>query len=454
MKPENVQGKRVTVLGAARSGIAACRLLAEAGATVLLSEARNVQSVELDALQTAGVRLETGGHSARALEADFLVISPGVATSAAVVQQALQAGLPVYSELEVASWFCKGRIVAITGTNGKTTTSTLVHAMLCRAGRSTVLAGNIGIPFSDHAARVSADSTVVLEVSSFQLDHIDTFRPTVSVLLNISPDHLDRYGNDFSRYTRAKFRLLENQRDNDVLVYNYDDTLVREHVGEVSRARSLAALAFSYNDTLCEGASLREGAIIVRLRGREEMVVRTHELLPGGRGSVRNSLAATAAARALEISNEVVRKSLIQFEGLPHRLEFVRDVGGVRYVNDSKATNVNALWYALETLAAPVVLLAGGRDKGNDYSAIRALVRRKVHAVIGFGESADTVRRELGAVTPCAATAATLEEATQLARRLAEPGNVVLLSPACSSFDLFESYVQRGDAFKRIVKQF
>lgn len=454
MQPEDLQGKKVTVLGAARSGRAASRLLAGAGAKVLLSDVRDMPAHEAASLESAEIHLEAGGHSDRALDADLMVISPGVPTSAPVVQRALQRGIPVYSELEAASWFCKARIVAITGTNGKTTTCTLVHSILRSGGLRTVLAGNIGTPFSDEVANLSADSTVILEVSSFQLDHIDSFRPTVSVLLNISPDHLDRYQGSLGDYARAKFRLVENQQEDDVIVYNYDDTRIRKHIDSIVAARSLHAVAFSCGASLSDGISLRDGAITVSARGETEVLVRIGDLGPGGRSNARNAMAAAAAARALEIDNAAIRNSLLQFEGLPHRLEFVRSVDGVRYINDSKATNVNALWYALETMRSPVVLLAGGRDKGNDYSSLHGLVRRKVRAVVAFGESAGVVCRDLGAFAPRVARAATLEEATQVARRLAEPGSVVLLSPACASFDLFDSYEHRGETFKRVVLQF
>lgn len=454
MQPEDLQGKNVTVLGAARSGRAASRLLAGAGARVLLSDVRDISANETASLKSAAIRLETGGHSENALDADLMVISPGVPTSVPVVQRALARGIPVYSELEVASWFCMARIVAITGTNGKTTTCTLVHSILRRGGINSVLAGNIGTPFSDEVAHLGADNTAVLEVSSFQLDHIDSFRPTVSVLLNISPDHLDRYRGSVEDYARAKFRLLENQREEDVIVYNYDDTRIRKHVDSIVRARSLHAVAFSCSATLADGVSLQDGAITVSAFGETDVLVRIDDLGPGGRENARNAMAAAAAARALEIENAVIRESLLRFEGLAHRLEFVRTVDGVRYINDSKSTNVNALWYALETMRGPVVLLAGGRDKGNDYSPLYGLVKQKVRAVVAFGESAGAVCRDLGPFAPRVARAATLEEATELARRLAVPGGVVLLSPACSSFDLFDSYVHRGEAFKRIVLQF
>ena len=454
MQPEDLQGKNVTVLGAARSGRAASRLLAGAGASVLLSDVRGIPADEAASLEAAEISLETGGHSDRALDADLIVISPGVPTSAPVVQRALQRGIPVYSELELASWFCKARIVAITGTNGKTTTCTLVHSILRRGGLSTVLAGNIGMPFSGEVAHLSADSTVVLEVSSFQLDHIDTFRPAVSVLLNISPDHLDRYHGRLGEYAQAKFRLVENQREEDVIVYNYDDSRIRKHIDTLAAARSLHAVAFSCSATLSDGISLRDCAITVSARGETEVLVRIGDLGPGARTNARNAMAAAAAARALEIDNTVIRESLRHFEGLPHRLEFVRKVDGVRYINDSKATNVNALWYALETMRSPVVLLAGGRDKGNDYSSLHGLVKRKVRAIVAFGESAGVVCRDLGAFAPRVVRATTLEEATQVARRLAEPGSVVLLSPACASFDLFDSYEHRGETFKRVVLQF
>ena len=450
MQPYNVQGKRITVLGAARSGRAVADLLARTGAKVLLSDHGPIDPDTLKWCKNQGIEVEAHGHTEATLAADFLVISPGVPTTAQPVQAALAQGLPVYSELEVASWYAKGQIVAVTGTNGKTTTASLVGHMMKTADRHTVVAGNIGSPLSEHIQNLHADTVVVLEVSSFQLDHIDTFRPDVSVILNITPDHLDRYGGSFEHYAKSKLRIYENQSDADTVIYNYDDTLVRERVEYFISTRDVQGLPFSSQVELSSGAS----AI------RDMIYLQKHALLPTenlgipGPHNISNSLAAALAGQAVGLTNAVLRESLRRFTGVDHRLEVIRQLSGVTYVNDSKATNVNALWYALLSFHAPIVLLAGGRDKGNDYEIIKPLISEKVHTVVAFGESAQKVLKELGPHTKNALAVKTLDEAVQSARSCASAGDVVLLSPACASFDLFSNYEERGARFRRIVESF
>ena len=476
-----VAGARVTVVGAARSGLAAARLLARHGAAVFLTDAGEVEPGAAATLQDAGVAFEAGGHTRRALDADWLVVSPGVPTAAPVVQSALRLRLPVYSEIEVASWFAAGPVVAITGSNGKTTTTSLVGHIFASAGRAHVVAGNIGYAFADYADGADPDSAAVLEVSSFQLDHVATFRPRVSVLLNITPDHLDRYDHSVEAYAAAKFRVFENQRAGDWLVYNHDDARVRAAAQAHGASWPGVVLApFSVETELPFGAFVRRdpsGAeqIVLALTGASaphapgaptsppnvtEDFMPTADLALPGRHNLYDSLAAAIVARAMEIRSDIVRESLTSFEGVPHRLEKVRTLGGVAYVNDSKATNVNAVWYALESFEGPrpggtgggrVVLIAGGKDKGNDYGPLKPLVEAKVAGVVAIGESAKTVERELGPHAPRTVTATSMEEAIQFARLLAEPGDTVLLSPACASFDMFENYEDRGDTFKRLV---
>ncbi|HEX8385245.1 MAG TPA: UDP-N-acetylmuramoyl-L-alanine--D-glutamate ligase [Rubricoccaceae bacterium] len=472
-----VAGARVTVVGGARSGLAAARLLARHGAGVFLTERGEANGLA-EALRQAGVAFETGGHTARALDADWLVVSPGVPTSAPIVQSALRLRLPVFSEVEVASWFARGPVVAITGSNGKTTTTSLVGHLFKTAGRAHVVAGNIGYAFADYADDVDEATAVVLEVSSFQLDHVATFRPRVSVLLNVTPDHLDRYDHSVELYAAAKYRVFENAGPGDWLVYNHDDAAVRAAAEAHGAATPGVVLApFSIETRLPVGAFVRPGPdgaehVVLALPDPSALrdgaptsppnVIRTESFMPTadlalpGRHNLYNSLAAAIVARAMEIRSDVVRESLTSFEGVPHRLETVRTLGGVTYVNDSKATNVNAVWYALESFPGPpqggrVVLIAGGKDKGNDYDPLKPLVAAKVAGVVAIGESAETVERELGPHAPRTVTASTMEEAIQFARLMAEPGDTVLLSPACASFDMFENYEDRGDTFKRLV---
>jgi UDP-N-acetylmuramoylalanine--D-glutamate ligase len=457
MNPSEVRTKQVTVVGGARSGRAVAQLLAEAGADVFLTEQGPAPEGLADALHEAGVDYEFGGHTPRVLDADFFVLSPGVPTQSNVAQQALRSGIPLYSEIEAASWFCEAPIVAVTGTNGKTTTTSLAGHVFRNAldddpDRETVVAGNIGFPFSDYVMDVAPTDVVVLEVSSFQLDHVDTFHPRVSVILNITPDHLDRYDNDFHAYAQAKFRILENQEAGDVVVYNRDDELVRNHVEQAAEEQGVRALGFTLSGEPGPGAYVHDDRIRLRIDDEDEPLMQRDEMALRGRHNLYNSLAAAVSARVMEVESDVIRESLSGFEGVPHRLEEVRTIDDVLYVNDSKATNVNAVWYALESFNRPVVLIAGGRDKGNDYTDLKPLVRKGVRAVVALGESADKVYKDLGAEAGDRARARSMEDALDRAQRFAQSGDAVLLSPACSSFDMYENYEERGNIFRRLVK--
>jgi UDP-N-acetylmuramoylalanine--D-glutamate ligase len=457
MNPSEVRTKQVTVVGGARSGRAVAQLLAGAGADVFLTE-QGPPTEGLEATLTeAGVDYEFDGHTSRAIDADLFVLSPGVPTQSNIARQAQRAAIPIYSEIEAASWFCEAPIVAITGTNGKTTTTSLTghvfrNALDDDSDREAVVAGNIGFPFSDYVMDVAPTDVVVLEVSSFQLDHVDTFHPRVSVILNITPDHLDRYNNDFHAYAQAKFRILKNQGAGDVVVYNRDDELVRTHVEETADEQDIRALGITLSDEPEPGAYVQDDRILLRIDDEDEPLMQRDEMALRGRHNLYNSLAAAVSARVMEVESDVIRESLSGFEGVPHRLEEVRTVDGVLYVNDSKATNVNAVWYALESFERPVVLIAGGRDKGNDYTDLKPLVREGVRAVVAMGESADTVYEELGAEAGDRSRARSMEEALDQARRFAQRGDAVLLSPACSSFDMYENYEERGNIFRRLVK--
>jgi UDP-N-acetylmuramoylalanine--D-glutamate ligase len=459
MYPSDLKGQSVTVIGGARSGLAVARLLARRGAKVFLTDRSAATEGIEDALRASGVAYEFGGHTARALDADLAVISPGVPSNAPLVRQLDGMKVPVVSEIEAASWFCRAPIVAITGTNGKTTTTSLAGYLLRRSSeqaghpRRVFVAGNIGYPFADYVEDATEDDAVVLEVSSFQLDHVRGFRPRVAILLNITPDHLDRYDHSFEKYAAAKYRIFENMIAGDSVIYNADDEILSGFLPIARQRRGFDLYGFSADAEVERGAFVQGGSLVLRLNpSTEEVLMPTAELALPGRHNLYNSLASAIAARLMEVRSDIVRESLATFEGVPHRLEFVRELDGVRYVNDSKATNVNAVWYALESFGREkVVLIAGGRDKGNDYAALRPLVRDRARAVVALGESADKVMRDLGASAPLSEQAASMEDAIRRARRLARPGDVVLLSPACASFDMFENYEDRGDTFKRLV---
>ncbi len=452
MTPSKLRGKNVTVVGAARSGVAVARLLHAHGAKVFVTDAGPIEPAFLTALNEEGIAFEAEGHSDRAADAHFLVTSPGVPSSVPLLQRATGAGLSVYSEIEVASWFCRAPVLAVTGTNGKTTTVRLLGHLFRQAGRKTFVGGNIGYPFSNFAATARPQDMVVLEVSSFQLDHIAAFRPRIAVILNIAPDHMDRYDDDFDAYARSKFRLGENQGSKDWLVCNRDDREVRKRTSAFrsSRTNGPALLEYSRMGEVEAGAFVRSEEIVLRITD-EETLMRSEELIISGPHNLHNALAAAVAARVTGVSPTVIREGLKTFMGVPHRMELVRETGGVRYVNDSKATNVHAVQYALESVDDPVVLIAGGRDKGNDYGPIKPLVKQKVRAVIAVGESAGKVAEELGSEAGCAMVAGSLEDAVRRASMAAEAGDVVLLSPACASFDMFRSYEERGDTFRNLV---
>ncbi|MCX7761274.1 MAG: UDP-N-acetylmuramoyl-L-alanine--D-glutamate ligase [Candidatus Kryptonium sp.] len=449
---QNIAGKKVSVIGGARSGIAVAKLLKKLGANVFISDVKKPEEIkyvkiapsELDSL---GIEYEFGEHSERVYNCDFMVISPGVPSNAPVIKKAIELGIKVWSEIEVASWFCKAPIVAVTGTNGKTTTTSLIGHIFKTAGFKTIVAGNIGAPFSDFVLDADENSIVVLEVSSFQLDHIESFKPKVSVLLNITPDHLDRY-DSFGDYVLSKFRIFKNLKEDDFAVYNYDDEIVQPY----AESLNVIKLPFSVVERLSCGAFIEDEYIVLSYKNKKEKILKMKDLKLRGIHNVYNSLAAALAARAMEVRNEIIRESLQSFEGVEHRLEFVREINGVKFINDSKATNVNSLWYALESFDEPIILIAGGRDKGNDYSKVYDLVKKKVKLIIAIGESKEKIYNEFKNLTEVVKVDS-MEEAVRKSYEEAKPGDVVLLSPACASFDMFRDYEHRGEVFKKLVNE-
>lgn len=367
-----------------------------------------------------------------------------------MVREAFAKGLRIVSELEVGSWFCEAPIVAVTGTNGKTTTTTLLGEIFTDAGRPAIVAGNIGTAFSLEVSNTGPDSVAILEVSSFQLDHIETFRPRVSIILNITPDHLDRYEHSFEKYIASKCRIFENQRQGDVLIYNWDDDVTRREVERLADP-GITRLPFSLIRPLEAGAWVDAGDMVTMVYGTRSRVINVMKIGIKGSHNRYNSMAATLAAQAMGIPAATVASTLMSFQGVEHRLEFVRELDGVKYVNDSKGTNVDSVWYALQSFDAPIVIMLGGRDKGNDYARLRDLMKKHVRAVVAIGESADKVVQAFGSEFTVR-KAGSMEEAVEAGRDLAQPGDVVLLSPACASFDWFENYEHRGRVFKDLVK--
>ncbi len=448
-----VRGKRFSVIGGARSGIAVAKLLHAQGAQVFLSDkspADNMQPAAQE-LHRYGIAGEFGGNTERVLRADVVVLSPGVPSDVPIVRLALEKNLQVVSEVEVASWFNAAPIIAVTGTNGKTTTTTLLGRIFEDARRPSKVGGNIGVAFSEIVDGLSPGSTAILEISSFQLDHIVSFKPRVSVLLNITPDHLDRYHHSFEKYTAAKCRVFENQAAGDTVVFNHDDEVTRTNV-ERSVNADVRQLPFSVNKRLSVGAFVEDGKMRVTIGSATHDIIDIENISIRGRHNLQNAMAATLAAREMGISAASIRSTLRNFKGVEHRLEFVREVNGVAYVNDSKATNVDSVWYALQSFERPLVLLLGGRDKGNDYSILTDLVKKHVKAIIAIGESAGKVIDAFQNVLPVR-SAASMPEAVQIATELATRGDTVMLSPACASFDWFENYEHRGKIFKELVNK-
>ncbi len=458
----DVTGKRVSVIGAGKSGIAAAKLLTREGAEVLLSELGRIGEKELLSLQDMQIRFEEEGHSGSVYDADFCVISPGIPPSAQVVKTMQARGIPLYSEIEIASRFCKARIIGITGTDGKTTTATLVHRICEEDGRQqgyrSYSVGNIGVPFSSMVSEMSASDVAVVELSSYQLERCFTFRPDVAVITNITPDHLDRYEHDMQRYADAKYRIYMNQSGSDTLVFNSDDPLLRAHFSGAADRFPFRILPFGMEPAPERGVDSRlvllDGeAIVVRQVSGEERFMVTSDFLKNsfrGRHNISNVLAAVAAARALGIGNEAVRSALREFKGVEHRQEYVMTLNGADWVNDSKATNINAMRQAIEAVPSTAVLIAGGRDKGNDYASIAELVRSKVSLLIAIGESKAKIASFFDGLVALK-VAASLDEAVSFASEAALPGQTVLFSPGCASFDMFKNFEERGQRFKQCV---
>ncbi len=441
--------KKIVVLGAQESGVGAARLAKQRGLDVFVSDMGAIKPLYREALTANGIAFEEGGHTAaRVFDADEIVKSPGIPDSAALVRSAVEKGIPVISEIEFAYRYCNGRIVAISGSNGKTTTTLLTHHILRRAGFDVAVGGNVGTSFASLVAD-GDHAWYVLELSSFQLDGIREFRPDIAVLLNITPDHLDRYQYRMENYVASKFRIAMNQRKNDHFIHCADDpesnAWLQQHSVKAQR------WPFSIQHLVEEGAYLQDGHIHITTN-RSTFSMSIIELALKGKHNVYNSMAAGIAARVLDIRKDVVRESLIDFQNVEHRLEHVATVHGVEFINDSKATNVNSVWYALESMDKPVVWVAGGQDKGNDYSSLMSLVKEKVKAIVCMGVDNAKIHEAFGGVVPTILDTASAEQAVIAANSIAESGDVVLLSPACASFDLFANYEERGRMFKAAVK--
>lgn len=449
MEKADFRGKRVTVVGLARSGFAACKALGERGAVVTATDQNPAEKLRVDLaeLSRRGIRLETGRHGEESFrEADLIVLSPGVDLRMPLLQRAVAAGIPVWSEVELAYRLARARFIGITGTKGKGTTATLTGEILRRAGEDVVVAGNIGKPLCDVTPSLGAAAWVVAELSSFQLETIVTFRPRVAILLNLAPDHLDRYS-ALADYYAAKARIFACQMPEDVAVLNADDPSVLE-VAQGIRPR---VHLFSRTRTVGDGAFVRGDRLLVRRGGRTTPVCERSALRIPGEHLLEDALAACAAASALGVAPEPMAEALRSFPGRPHCMELVAEIGGVRYIDDSKATNVFAVRRALEAADGPVVLIMGGRDKREDFRPLAPILAQRARVVIAIGEARAKILRAIGTGCP-AEQAESLADAVAQAARRAVPGDTVLLSPGCASFDMFRDAENRGDVFRQLVR--
>jgi UDP-N-acetylmuramoylalanine--D-glutamate ligase len=445
--PIELKNKRVLVVGMARTGIATAVFCAARGAAVTLTESRGETELALEAttLRGTGVTLELGGHQEKTfLEQDLIIPSPGVPADFRLLQAARAKGITVWSEVELAYRFLRGRLIGITGSNGKTTTTSLVEHILKSAGLKTILAGNIGTPLISCVERTSHESTAVVELSSFQLELIDIFRPDISVFLNLTPDHLDRHAS-MKAYGSAKARIFENQTEQDMAILNADDPATTPYAPLRPRL-----FWFSRKQRVAQGAFVREEDIIFREDGKEEVVLAKTDIPLPGAHNLENVLAAVAASRLAGASTRAVAEGVRSFKGVEHRLEFVGEIDGVRYYNDSKATNVDATLKALEAFPGRILVILGGKDKGSDYTLLQKTLRERALLALVIGAAAGKIESQI-AGSVAIERAGTLERAVQTASHAARSGDIVLLAPACASFDQFQNYEHRGRVFKELV---
>ena len=442
--------KKAVILGGGESGVGAAVLAKVQHYDVFLSDSGSLKEHFRSELQKWEIPFEEGGHTPeKLLDADLVIKSPGIPETAPLVIRYREKGTPVISEIEFAGWYDDAKKICITGSNGKTTTTSLIYYLLQNAGFNVGLGGNIGKSYAMQVATEKHD-IYVLEISSFQLDGMYDFKADIAVLMNITPDHLDRYDHCFQNYINAKFRITRNMQPEDCFIFCSDDEVT---IGELNKIVVQARkLPFTQNGTVEEGAWLDDDRMRVRYEG-DEFDFLVSDLALKGRHNVYNSMAAAITGKIMHITNDTIRRSLATFEGVEHRMEKVLSVGGVLYINDSKATNVNSTWYALESMTAPVVLILGGTDKGNDYAPIADLVREKVKAIVCLGVDNQKIHDFFGPIVPEIFDTLSAEECVAKCAELAVPGDTVLLSPCCASFDLFKNYEDRGRQFKEAVRK-
>ena len=441
--------KRLVVLGGGESGVGAALLGKEKEYNVFLSDAGKITKKYKDVLRHNEIEWEDEGHTeSKILNADIVVKSPGIPDHIPLIQKLNAASISVISEIEFAALFTSANIIGITGSNGKTTTTLMVHQILSHAGLDVAIGGNIGDSFAKQVLNNNAN--YVLELSSFQLDGIEKFRPHIAIITNITTDHLDRYDYKFENYIASKFRIAMNQTSKDYLIYDSDDEVIVSYLKTHNIQSTL--VPFSLTRKVTNGTYLEQNNIIIEFNNRD-IIMPTTTLALEGKHNIKNAMAASTVAHLLKIRNATIRESLEGFQGAEHRLEQVLTINKVQYVNDSKATNVNATYYALESMNTPTVWIVGGVDKGNDYKALFPFVNEKVKAIICLGKDNEALFDAFGTMVENIIETQSMSEAVQIAYKIATAGESVLLSPACASFDLFENYEDRGHQFKSAVRQ-
>ena len=444
----HLEGQNIAIIGGGESGVGAAILANKMGANVFVSDAGLLKENYKSELLQLNVEYEESGHDLdRILQAHFVIKSPGIPNTAAVIQSCKVHRVDVVSEIEFAAKFTKAKKICITGSNGKTTTTMLVYHIFKNAGIDVSFAGNVGKSLARQVASKEPEYFII-ELSSFQLDDIKDFRSDISILLNITPDHLDRYENNLSLYADSKMRITKNQSTSDWFIYNADDQIIDEKMSQMELPMRLAGFSLK-NPQNIGGYSISDQLII---NIKEQLSMSIHDLALKGKHNTQNSLAAGIAARIVEIRKDIVRQSLEDFVNVEHRLEFVAKVNGIEFINDSKATNINSTWFALESMEKPTIWIVGGVDKGNDYNELLPLVDEKVKAIICLGENNDKIKEAFCDKVETLVEARSAVEAVAYAYRLARKDESVLLSPACASFDLFDSYEDRGNQFKQAVR--
>jgi UDP-N-acetylmuramoylalanine--D-glutamate ligase len=446
----NLKNKHITIIGARKSGIGAAKLVKDAGGIPFVSDSGTKENLKefITLLEKENISYEADGHSERVFECDLMVISPGVPSDVKVIVDARKAGKKIISEIELANNFCKGTVIAITGTNGKTTTTSLCAHVLNKAGIKTYSAGNIGLAFSEVAVEVKKDEMVSLEVSSFQLDFIDEFQPHIAMILNITPDHLNRYENKYENYINSKLTIYKNQDHNDILILNKDSEAL---INSLTETKS-KIYYFSLKEEVENGCFYRDDKIYFMEGGKEQFKCSLQDINLKGEHNYANAMAVIIAAKIIGLDNKKIKDALGDFQGVEHRLEFVRELEGVKYINDSKATNIDSVWYALRSFDDPIFLILGGQDKGNNYDQIKELVVNKVKKIYAIGISADKIFNYFHKIVKVEIKS-TMEEAVGSANKEARENDIVLLSPACASFDMFKNYEDRGRVFKQAVNK-